>query len=105
MSSHYKDERHESKKYLNPILDDPSLSEGKKFAMKYRSYKKGHSTSRPALKVSHIEEEEDKEVEEPRLSPNLVIQPMALAGPNEVMQESEKTNRQSDATPINRKIE
>ena len=73
--------------------------------MKYRSYKKGHSISRPALKVSQIEEEEDKEVEEPRLSPNLVIQPMALVGHNEVMQESEKTNRQSDATPINRKIE
>ena len=85
MSSHYKEERHETKKFLTPIIDDPSFSEGKKFAMKYRSYKKGHSISRPALKVSQIEEEEDKEVEEPRLSPNLVIQPMALGGPNEVM--------------------
>ena len=76
---------------MTPTIEDSNLSEGKKFAMKYRSYKKGHQTARPALKVSDVNEEE-KEEEEPRSSPNLVIQPMAIGGPNEIMQEGEETN-------------
>ena len=89
---------------MTPTVEDSNLSEGKKFAMKYRSYKKGHQTARPALKVSDVNEE-DKEEEEPRSSPNLVIQPMAIGGPNEIMQEGEETNQESEATPMNKKIE
>ena len=50
----------ESKKFLSPQLEEPStlgLSEGKKFAMKYRSYRKGQTPARPALKVSDANEE------------------------------------------------
>ena len=72
--------------------------------MKYRSYKKGHQTTRPALKVSDVNEE-DKEEEVPRSSPNLVIQPMAIGGMNEVMQDGEETNQESETTPMNKKIE
>ena len=89
---------------MTPTIEDSNLSEGKKFAMKYRSYKKGHQTARPALKVSDVNEEE-KEEEVPRSSPNLVIQPMAIGGPNEIMQEGEETNQESETTPMNKKIE
>ena len=89
---------------MTPTVEDSNISEGKKFAMKYRSYKKGHQTTRPALKVSDVNEE-DKEEEVPRSSPNLVIQPMAIGGMNEVMQDGEETNQESETTPMNKKIE
>ena len=57
MSSNFKDDRLESKKFLAPLLDDPNLSEGKKFAMKYRSFRKGQTTARATLKVSELNDE------------------------------------------------
>ena len=59
MSSNFKDDRLESKKFLTPLLEDPSLSEGKKFAMKYRSFRKGQTTARTTLKVSEANKKED----------------------------------------------
>ena len=59
---------------------------GKKLAMKYRSLtRKGAKTVRPNLNVVDDEKHDNDSDDGKEHAPNLVIQPMAIAGHNEII--------------------